>query len=416
MMLPKAAVGAVIRSTIMEQEKLKVELEPEEDPLVDEKVADPKTERPEKIEISDKKMTSVEIVHATNGKSTSSESTHDSARELSHSEVENIVHSNQSGETLNFSKDTKPKAAMSQKLQSPVEVSIESMIKKEVDEPLKKNKLKSEFATEVQPTVPAPEAIDDVAFEGKPNDHDDRIETETNTSDGAAELSVKYTEEISEAEAVEDALSYEDTLQAIDMPETELTITPNLFKVYLKQQDTKDEMIEFDVLQENADELQLDDMLVELSSYFTQNLHEAATDSSIEVSHNESIVTQSLAEIDQIVEKQISISDNKESIIALTPELTQKLLELLRALGYKNPQEVLAFFISKHGLEFLIHAMRYLYVLSVDYTQHESLIQSTIVCVDDVGDISPQARFGRAIIALLKPMVAVPVLSFYEDV
>lgn len=57
----------------------------------------------------------------------------------------------------------------------------------------------------------------------------------------------------------------------------------------------------------------------------------------------------------------------------ITPEITQKLLSLLRLIGYQSPQEVLLEFITRHDLEFLIQALRYLAQLAQQDNQPELL-------------------------------------------
>lgn len=55
----------------------------------------------------------------------------------------------------------------------------------------------------------------------------------------------------------------------------------------------------------------------------------------------------------------------------ITPELTEKLLQFLRLVGYENPQEVLISFVSRYDIDSLFEAIRYLENLSIEDRRHE---------------------------------------------
>jgi hypothetical protein len=84
----------------------------------------------------------------------------------------------------------------------------------------------------------------------------------------------------------------------------------------------------------------------------------------------------------------------------VTPELTLKLLTLLRAVGYDRPEEVLLELIRRHSFEFLAQAVHYLYRLCDDDNRWE-LARSTRSLIIPEPALPLTTRLGKSIIALL---------------
>jgi hypothetical protein len=65
-----------------------------------------------------------------------------------------------------------------------------------------------------------------------------------------------------------------------------------------------------------------------------------------------------------------SLAEEKPGSV-ITPALTDKLLMLLRTLGYEHPREELVRFVGRYGLVFLIQALQYMYQLSIESNRQE---------------------------------------------
>ncbi len=87
-----------------------------------------------------------------------------------------------------------------------------------------------------------------------------------------------------------------------------------------------------------------------------------------------------------------------EQRLVITPELTDKLLALLRAVGYRNPLEALTEFTAQHSLDFLLDAAEYLYQLLDDKNRQEftatTVMSSAALNVDE----PLTTRLGKAIV------------------
>jgi len=87
------------------------------------------------------------------------------------------------------------------------------------------------------------------------------------------------------------------------------------------------------------------------------------------------------------------------SPVHITPELTEQLLTLMRALGYEQPQQPLVGYVEKYGAEQLLQLFRQVctrYLNNDDYGKRELLMpmQSALATDDDI-----YARVGRMLLA-----------------
>jgi hypothetical protein len=78
----------------------------------------------------------------------------------------------------------------------------------------------------------------------------------------------------------------------------------------------------------------------------------------------------------------------EEVKLRITPRMADKLLMLLRELGYQNPREVLINMISKFGFEFLIQSLTYIYQLTHEGNRKEFLKISIPVSNSDDNSLS----------------------------
>jgi hypothetical protein len=134
----------------------------------------------------------------------------------------------------------------------------------------------------------------------------------------------------------------------------------------------------------------LEETLVQLSFYLTE-ADQAAESSGIEAVLKEVVAAlphRSIGYANQ---------ENEEDRTAVTPELTRKLLVLLRAVGYDDPQEVLVEFVRQHDFEFLLQAIRYLYQLIDDNNRPEFSPIRTLNFTAMKVDEPLIARLGQAI-------------------
>lgn len=97
--------------------------------------------------------------------------------------------------------------------------------------------------------------------------------------------------------------------------------------------------------------------------------------------------------------------------VQLTPEATESVLALMRALGYENPREVMAAFVLKYGTVALLQRIDGLRILDVEGMRHERL-RARSVAAKAHGDTSSRIRtFGRILLALIIPVPSDPALA-----
>ena len=97
----------------------------------------------------------------------------------------------------------------------------------------------------------------------------------------------------------------------------------------------------------------------------------------------------------------------EETKLQITPEMTDKLIALLRELGCQNPREALLTMISKCGFEFFIQSLTYLYPLTDENNRKEFLSISVPASGSDDNSISKLSKL------LLKLVVGREPLSDY---
>ncbi len=112
-----------------------------------------------------------------------------------------------------------------------------------------------------------------------------------------------------------------------------------------------------------------------------------------------------------VIEREIranSESNKEAKRLQITPEITQKLIELLQEIGYENPQEVLRSFVKDHSIEFLIQTIHYLYQLSYSDNQAEmkAFVAPILSKFTDTSLLS--AKLGKVIIDLFKQRFIAP--------
>lgn len=140
------------------------------------------------------------------------------------------------------------------------------------------------------------------------------------------------------------------------------------FETFIALQPVAEEPLTLRAIQEQAYEQPLEQTLAQLVGYFSEPLEEG--------------VPEALWPIIQEVGEALPAcyirqkTTEAEPKLQVTPEMTEKLLLLLRTLGYKTPREELVNFATKYGLVFLLQAVDYMYQLYSNDNKQEFLTAS----------------------------------------
>ncbi len=172
-------------------------------------------------------------------------------------------------------------------------------------------------------------------------------------------------------------------------PEANVPVETNLFTVLIAAEGRPEVVLDIESVIAGANDQPLEETLVQLSF----SLAETSQDSA------QSSIESALKDIMEILAQQGDTdSATAEIKPAITPELTQKLLILLRAVGYENPREVLVDFSSEHSLEFLLQAIQYLYQLLNDKNRPELSPKPSVNLSSLQTDDSLSTRLGKVIV------------------
>lgn len=212
-------------------------------------------------------------------------------------------------------------------------------------------------------------------------------------------------ETVSENE-VDFEISNDDTLENVDdtIVDDEATteiVMPNLFQEFIESQPPVAEVKERKTIQAEAEDRTLMETFVQLAAALNELSASAETEQ-----HGDKIaelikIQLLFTEIHEELNDQYANGLEKIKPPQITLEITSKLLELLRALGYQNAQEALMEFVSKYNLEFLLQAVRYFYQLTNEDNRQEFLFHRTTTHLALDKDDTVATRLGRAIINLV---------------
>jgi len=92
--------------------------------------------------------------------------------------------------------------------------------------------------------------------------------------------------------------------------------------------------------------------------------------------------------------------DAERDTVEISPETIQKLLDLLRLLGYENPQRALIELLSRYDLEFLVQAIRHLAQMTNADNRQSFSLASTVAAVSQ-DKTTTQTHLGRLLFALV---------------
>ncbi len=153
-------------------------------------------------------------------------------------------------------------------------------------------------------------------------------------------------------------------------PEVPEPIEPNIFEEFVASITKPKDIPDLDTIMTSANEQTLEETLVQLSLYLTETGQD---------SESPPVIQKTLRNLAELLSGDGSDDTVEKDKLSITPELTQQLLTLLRAVGYDSPQEVILAFVKEHNFEFLVAAIRHLSQLC-DNDRHELLhIQSALL-------------------------------------
>lgn len=174
----------------------------------------------------------------------------------------------------------------------------------------------------------------------------------------------------------------------------------NVFEEFVMAQDPPEAGTDIEaVVAAAANDRPLEETLVQLSLYLR-----AAAETADDVSPDTvaGAIREALSDLAEILPPAGTSADQAERP-AITPEMTQKLLILLRAAGYDNPREALVGFVERNDFEFLMQAIRYLYQLSDSTSRQEFLSSNPSIFMPVSTDEPFTTRLGRAIMRRFFP-------------
>jgi hypothetical protein len=178
-----------------------------------------------------------------------------------------------------------------------------------------------------------------------------------------SEEAVAVYEQLITISGQEDISEEQDLFAETDNPEvtTVEEIVVNDFEAWLDTPQLSKEPVTLEIAQDDIDGQPLEETLVQLVVYLKEVAEDQRADTIRESIQN---LGEALAQV------YAPLTEATERVQPMTPELTQRLLTLLKAVGYQNPGEALVAFVSRHDIEFLLQAIRYLSRLAnADYRQ-----------------------------------------------
>ena len=108
-----------------------------------------------------------------------------------------------------------------------------------------------------------------------------------------------------------------------------------------------------------------------------------------------------MQDVEEVLDRHSSsISLTEVQLSTISPEVTNKLLHVLQAIGYENPQATLQEFIKSHNLEYLLQAIKYLAQLHNSADRQEFQTQ-LIHTVQSSSQSSLRQRLGQLMLRFM---------------
>ncbi len=259
-----------------------------------------------------------------------------------------------------------------------------------------------EYTAEFYDTSEPSEHIPQLAIESEPVVVDISSQVETEKNEQLEQLFEPETLETYQRLAV---LTIDEEVSAVTLPNTtpietntliELetrteTVAVTDFETFIAAQLTSEAPLNFGVIQEQANEQPLEQTIIQLVELLSEPWEETERASLWAI----------MQEIEMALPACYVRQEGTETgpKPQITPEMTEKLLILLRALGYQNPKEELVNFVTKYGLAFLLQALEYMSQLCDDDSRQEFLVASTNTTI--ANDDSARLRLGKVLFGLI---------------
>lgn len=239
-----------------------------------------------------------------------------------------------------------------------VQISDSVSIDVEVDMPASSpSQIVGTFESDVLDAEPQTALVSEVALDERLG-----LQFEPEVVDTYKELLAVIEADTAEADETTDEFK---AFEAKTVPREEPEPAPD-FEAFLALQPEPEESIPLEIIVEQAPKQPLEQTIVQLAQYLSDTLQQ--TQEGAELSDEPMPELSGHGELRAIVQDIAEIlpschsvnEENQEKRIQITPEMTQKLLVLLRSLGYERPREVLVEFVRLRGLTFLLQALEYM--------------------------------------------------------
>lgn len=186
------------------------------------------------------------------------------------------------------------------------------------------------------------------------------------------------------------------------LPETDLVEKPplNRFEELVETQPEPEEPVTLEVIQQAVveEEQPVEETLVQLAHYLEGRAAQPEIAGKLEETGPEmQEIIQIIQEISEELEMVIPHAEPAETKPELTPELTEKIIILFKAVGYKQPEHALQALLDKYDLDFVIEALKYLRQLS-DSGQRQEFSKTATATLSGVRTAAPLHRIIAALL------------------
>lgn len=174
------------------------------------------------------------------------------------------------------------------------------------------------------------------------------------------------------------------------------------FETFAAAQPLPEEATTLEDIQEQADEQPLEQTLVKLAGYLQTAEEE---DAETEVSRQIPELEQTMRELQAALPKNMVYSpESAEAAPQITPEVTEKILRLLRTLGYNNPKEALLQLVAEHDITFLLQALECICERNQNRETKKSSITAPAAGADDTK--ATRLHLGKTAAGLVETFLA----------
>jgi hypothetical protein len=167
----------------------------------------------------------------------------------------------------------------------------------------------------------------------------------------------------------------------------------NDFERFIAEQPRPEEPATLEFVQEHANEQAVEQTFMQLSELLADAGQEERP------SHERIGLYKILLDIETALPTCYSMEETEAPKFQITPEMTEKLLNLLRQLGYEEPQEALVLFIKQYGLAFLLQALQHMCRINHNIEKPEFTV-SPVAAVTS-SSLDAHLRLGKTLLGLL---------------